>query len=115
MPKRNKGESLTSASATSVSSQIQGDATEIADASVQTDTPVTDFQTVSSESEVVITSAALKLTVDVPCHDDTDSDYDSEYDDLDDNIFFRGSMPPDPLEGRVAVLATQPQFTSATY
>ena len=35
-----------------------------------------------------IASAALNLTADVPCHDDTDSDYDSEYDDLDDNIFF---------------------------
>ena len=54
MPNRNEGESLSSASATSVSSQIQGDATEIVDASVQTDTPVTDYQVVSSESEVKI-------------------------------------------------------------
>jgi len=88
MPERNEGESLSSASATSVSSQIQSDATEIADASVQTDTPVTDFQAVSSKSEVEIASAALNLTADVPCHDDTDSDYDSECDDLDDDIFF---------------------------
>ena len=88
MPKKNEGESLSSASATSVSPQIQGDAIEIVDASVQTDTPVTDVLAVSSESEVEIASAALNLTADVPCHDDTDSDYDSEYDDLDDNIFF---------------------------
>lgn len=89
MPKRNEGESLSSASATSVSSQIQSDAIEIADASVQTDTPVTGFQAVSSEwSEVEIASAALNLTADVPCHDGTDSDYDSEHDDLNDNIFF---------------------------
>ena len=39
------------------------------------------------KSEVEIASAALNLTADVPCHDDTDSDYDSECDDLDD-IFF---------------------------
>ena len=47
---------------------------------MQTDTPVTDFQAVSSESEVEIASAALNLpvTADVPCHDDTDSDYDSD-------------------------------------
>ena len=49
-------------------------------------TPVTDFQAVSSESELEIASAALNLTADVPCHDGTDSDCDSEYD-LDDNIF----------------------------
>ena len=35
-----------------------------------------------------IASGALNLTADVPCHDDTGSVYDSEYDDLDDNIFF---------------------------
>ena len=35
-----------------MSSQIQGDTTEIADASVQTDTPVPDFQAVFSEYEV---------------------------------------------------------------
>ena len=58
MPQRNEGESLSSASATSVSSQIRCAATEIADASMQTDTPVTDFQAVSSESEVEIASAA---------------------------------------------------------
>ena len=56
---------------------------------MQTDTPVADFQAVSNESEVEIASAALNLTAYVPCHDDTDSDYDSEYDDLDDNNFFR--------------------------
>lgn len=38
MPKRNEGESLSTARASSVSSQIQSDATEIAHASVQTDT-----------------------------------------------------------------------------
>ena len=81
MPKRNEGESLSSASASLVSSQIQSDA------SVQTDTPVTDFQAVSSESEVEIANAALNLTAEVPCHDDTDSNYHSESD-VDDNIFF---------------------------
>lgn len=50
-------------------------------------TPVTDLQAVSSDSEVEIANAALNLTADVPCHDDTDSDYHSESD-VDDNIFF---------------------------
>lgn len=81
MLKRNEGESLSSASASSVSSQIQSDASE------QMDTPVTDLQAVSSDSEVEIANAALNLTADVPCHDDTDSDYHSESD-VDDNIFF---------------------------
>ena len=72
MLKRNEGESLSSASASSVSSQIQSDASE------QMDTPVTDLQAVSSDSEVEIANAALNLTADVPCHDDTDSDYHSE-------------------------------------
>ncbi|CAH3159400.1 unnamed protein product, partial [Porites lobata] len=39
------------------------------------DTPVNDLQAVSSDSEVEIANAALNLTADVPCHDDTDSDY----------------------------------------
>ena len=52
--------------------------------SLQTDSPVTNFQAASGESNVV----ALNLTTDVPCHDDTDSDYDSDCDDVDDNIFF---------------------------
>ena len=81
MLKRNEGESLSSASASSVSSQIQSDASE------QMDTPVTDLQAVSSDSEVVIANAALNLTADVPCHDDTDSDYHRESD-VGDNIFF---------------------------
>ena len=81
MLKRNEGESLSSASASSVSSQIQSDASE------QMDTPVTDLQAVFSDSEVEIANAALNLTADVPCHDDTDSDYHSE-NDVDDNIFF---------------------------
>ena len=81
MLKRNEGESLSSASASSVSSQIQSDASE------QMDTPVTDLQAVSSDSEVEIANAALNLTADVPCHDDTDSNYDSECDDVDE-IFF---------------------------
>ena len=51
------------------------------------DTPVTDLQAVSSDSEVEIANAALNLTADVPCHDDTDSDYHRESD-VDDNIFF---------------------------
>ena len=50
-------------------------------------TPVTDLQAVSSDSEVEIANAALNLTADVPCHDETDSDYHSESD-VDDNIFF---------------------------
>lgn len=54
MPKRNEGESLSSASASLVSSQIQSDA------SVQTDTPVTDFQAVSSESEVEIAKCCIE-------------------------------------------------------
>ena len=81
MPKRNhEGESLSSASAFSVSSEIQSDSTElpVADANVKTDSPVTNSQSASSESEVDIASAALNLTADVPCHDDTDSDYNSE-------------------------------------
>ena len=81
MLKRNEGESLSSASTSSVSSQIQSDASE------QMDTPVNDLQAVSSDSEVEIANAALNLTADVPCHDDTDSDYHSESD-VDDNIFF---------------------------
>lgn len=81
MLKRNEGESLSSASASSVSSQIQSDASE------QTDTPVTDLQALSSDSEVEIANAAFKLTADVPWHDDTDPDYHSESD-VDDNIFF---------------------------
>ena len=81
MLKRNEGESLSSASASSVSSQIQSDASE------QIDTPVTDLQAVSSDSEVEIANAALNLTADVPCHNDTDSDYHRESD-VGDNIFF---------------------------
>ena len=81
MLKRNEGESLSSASASSVSSQIQSDASE------QMDTPVNDLQAVSSDSEVEIANAALNLTAAVPCHDDTDFDYHSESD-VDDNIFF---------------------------
>lgn len=80
MLKRNEGGSLSSASASSVSSQIQSDASE------QTDTPVTDLQAVSSDSEAETANAALNLTADIPCHDDTDSDYHSESD-VDDNIF----------------------------